>query len=183
MGVAQCPPETSRRGGRRGEGGGVCVCRWCAEGRYSISVCCDEDDAEEWRRSQLRGLCCAVQRLTDREGSGRSGRSGQVRSGPVQQVRLDGREGGEGRGGEGIRREGCGGESASRNTCLLLRAFCGESGAEGRCTMAEAGTNVNRAAVGENKGMLVGEVVLCCTNVNGACPAVRACVRACGSEE
>lgn len=21
-----CPPETSRRGGRRGEGGGVCVC-------------------------------------------------------------------------------------------------------------------------------------------------------------
>lgn len=96
VGVAQCvhrrPVDAAVVGER------VCVCRWCAEGRYSISVCCDEDEAEEWRRSQLRGLCCAVQRLTDREGSGRSGRSGQVRSGPVQQVRLDGREGGEGRG-------------------------------------------------------------------------------------
>lgn len=121
-----------------------------------------------------RAVLCSAE--ADRQGrvrQVRQVRSGQVRSGPVQQVRLDGREGGE-----GIRREGCGGESASRNTCLLLRAFCGESGAEGRCTMAEAGTNVNRAAVGENKGLLVGEVVLCCTNVNGACPAVRACVRA-----
>lgn len=173
MGVAQCVHRRPVDAAVVGERG--CVCRWCAEGRYSISVCCDEDDAEEWRRSQLRGLCCAVQRLTDREGSGRSGRSGQVRSG---QARFSKSGWTGGRGGEGIRREGCGGESASRNTCLLLRAFCGESGAEGRCTMAEAGTNVNRAAVGENKGLLVGEVVLCCTNVNGACPAVRACVRA-----
>lgn len=46
-----------------------------------------------------RAVLCSAE--ADRQGrvrQVRQVRSGQVRSGPVQQVRLDGREGGEGRG-------------------------------------------------------------------------------------